>query len=601
MPQIAPVPIDEPVARPRMSPAQAGSAGETVAGLGAESAQLAISAESFEGYLLGAQRQLKYKQAKIAFDAANEQLYNDISKAVTSEQVDSNYEHHKDNLNKALAPFETDRVLARELGIYRQQEDNEIRRTMNGKKAEIVTKADHAANDVNEEKTLQQAVADKIGGGDPTVARTEHLLNLKSSEAHGTLLPQQVDEKMYKWDKEYESRYIDAQLSSPNLQTIQNTVNELRLHPEKYPHLDKAETNALAIKGENAIVSMMSRQDEINAKAEEGKYWNQSATGIPKLFTDKDGNFDGGKAESYVASLGLSPAGEKLLLGDIKTHDAASNLQLKENAIKLENEIVEAGNHHDYKKSAALLEQFKSFSNQHPELGEMFKGMSNYIDEKKSREMSLAIEGMRVQTEAAQLQMLRDKEQSFATFGQLGPDIAKGKYTDTQLRLMTGGGTGKLQNGQMLHEQVEEAIRLNHASDTDPENKKYINSIWNDTALPTPAQGRIVGEFQTWLRKYPGASEDAKAAEVKRLIDPVHVEQINDALDNILNQQNQPKTKAKEPLPEISLPEDYAGGVELSVQRPKKRTPPPIGTVIDGHEYQGGDPSDRANWPEVEP
>ena len=53
--------------------------------------------------------------------------------------------------------------------------------------------------------------------------------------------------------------------------------------------------------------------------------------------------------------------------------------------------------------------------------------------------------------------------------------------------------------------------------ETDPENKPYINSIWNDTAIPTAVQGNVITEFHDWLRKNPNASGDQKAAEVKRL------------------------------------------------------------------------------------
>lgn len=228
MPQIAPVPIDEPVARPRMSPAQAGSAGEAVAGLGAESAQLAISAENFEGYLLGAQRQLKAKQAEIAFDAAKTKLYDDLGKATTPEQAEAIYEHHRGNLDKTLAPFETDRVLARELGLYRQHEDNEIRRTVNAKKAHIVAEADHAANELLGQKSLQQAIGDTMGGGSPAIARTQFELQLESSINNGTLLPQQRDEMMHKWDVEYDKGVILAKINSPIPSVRQDTIEQLK-------------------------------------------------------------------------------------------------------------------------------------------------------------------------------------------------------------------------------------------------------------------------------------------------------------------------------------------------------------------------------------
>src|SRR5271165_6489420 len=145
MPQIASLPIDEPVAKPYASPGQFGSAGESVAGLGYETEQMAISNLEFEGHLIRAQRQLEAKQAEIAFDRRKAQLYNDLSKAVTPEDAQAMYDHSKGELDNVLAPFETDRALSRELGIYRQREDVEIQGTVNAKKAEIITKADNQA------------------------------------------------------------------------------------------------------------------------------------------------------------------------------------------------------------------------------------------------------------------------------------------------------------------------------------------------------------------------------------------------------------------------------------------------------------------------
>jgi len=469
------------------------------------------------------------------------QAHDDLSKTVTSKDAQAVHDLFKQQVNSVLGSAMSDKVLARQLHVYGQQVDVLMQNTVNARKAVLIHEGDKSANGVMLDTSSREAINTMAAGGDVAPIRAAMDAKLDASvHVMGTLLPEQKVALMNKWDKDVESGYIDAMLSSPNLQSIQNTVNDIRLHPEKFPHLDKGELNAYAVKGESAIVSMMSRQKEINANAEESKYWNQSPTGIPKMFSDINGNFDAGKAADYVTHLGLSPEGEKVLLNDIKVHESGSNLELKQQATKLENGIVDAGNHHNYKEASALLDQFKQFSDQHGEFGEGFRAMSNFIDEKRSREMSLAIEGFRVHNEAYTLKKQQEQDQSWAQYGQLAGDIAQGKYTDTQLRQMTGGGVGALRPGQMLPQQVEDAIKLNHSYETDPENKKYINAIWNDAALAAlPAQqGRIVGEYQAWLKKYPGATEDAKAAEVKRLIDPVHVEQIGNSLDDLNNRIN---------------------------------------------------------------
>ena len=586
MAQIPGLPIDEPVAMPKASPGQFGSVGETIAGLGQETEQMAQANMEFEGHLFEAQNYLKAKQAEIAFDSRRNQLYTDLAKATTPEDAQADWDHAKGELDNVLTPFETNKPLARQLALYRQQQEVEIQNNVNAKKADIITKSDHAANKTLLESSAREAINAKSGGGDisPIRAATEAKLQA-SVHVMGTLLPEQVKALMNDWDKEVESGYIDAQLSSDNVQTIQNTVNDMRQNPGNYPQLDKAELNAFIIKGDNAIISGLSRQDEINAKSEVHKYWNQSATGIPALFTDKNGNFDTQKALEYISSRGLSPEGEKQLISDAKTHGAASGAQLEQQAGKAQTEIVEAGNKHDYKKSAALLEQFHQFATLHPEYSDAFKAMSNYTDEKQSREMSLQIEGMRLHNEAIQMKWQEEQRQSFSTLGQLGPAIQRGEYSDTQLRSMTGGGKGNLRPGQLLPEQVKEAIELSHSSETDPENKPYISSIWNDTALQPHDQARAVSEFKAWIKKYPTeTSAAAKEAEVKRVTEPTHVQQINEAIDKLNDSYSNPQSQKSIPPAQP----DYGNtspGDDSGFKQPQQRPSNAVKFVEDGRVY----------------
>src|SRR5215475_4123447 len=117
MAQIGGLPTVEPVGVPSASPGEFASPGATVAALGHETEQLAQQASQLDGYLLSAQRQLKAKQAQIAFDQAKNVLYDDLRKAVTPEEAEAMYQDAKGRLDGVLRPYETDRVLSRELGV----------------------------------------------------------------------------------------------------------------------------------------------------------------------------------------------------------------------------------------------------------------------------------------------------------------------------------------------------------------------------------------------------------------------------------------------------------------------------------------------------
>lgn len=227
MAQIPGLPIDEPVAMQKAKPQLFGSVGEAVAELGQETEQLAQSSMQFEGHLLAAQRQLKAKQAQIAFDRRKLQVYDALRKATTPEEAQQIYDTSKGDLDSVIAPFETDRVLSRQLGIYRQQEDVEIRGTVNAKKADIITKTDKAANEVLGQSALQNAITTKVGGGDPTAAREQFNLQLQSSVMHGTMLPEQYQVEMQHWDKEYQKGVILAKINSGDPATRQYAIKQL--------------------------------------------------------------------------------------------------------------------------------------------------------------------------------------------------------------------------------------------------------------------------------------------------------------------------------------------------------------------------------------
>src|SRR5208283_3011177 len=270
MAQIPGLPIDEPVARPKASPGEFASPGATVAELGQETENLALANQAFEGYLIAAQRQLRAKEAEVSFQRVLSQVHADLDKASTPEEVDAIQAHARGDLHSSIEPYKQhDHVLGQHLDIYAQQQDVELQNTVNAKKAEIISKADAAMNTVKKQTTLDTSINIRAAGGDWTVPRAQYELWLHSSASTKTMPPEVIEKLLQQWDTEHEAGYIDAQLGSENLQTVQNMVNELRLHPEKYPHLNKADINQYINKGNNAIVSRMSLQDEINAKTEE--------------------------------------------------------------------------------------------------------------------------------------------------------------------------------------------------------------------------------------------------------------------------------------------------------------------------------------------
>jgi len=227
MPQIPTLPIDEPVELPRAKPAIFGSAGETIAGLGAETEQMAQANLAFEGHLIYAQRQLKAKQAEIDIDKHMNELYNALSKTTTVDDAQAVAEQaqNPDTVGTLLAPYEKDHRLGQMVNLAWQQAQVQFQGKVNEHKAHIIVAGTHAADAVNEEKTIQQA----ISVGDSKTFRDRYEMGLRAGEQSGVYSPQVVDEMLLAWDRKYQKGRILAQINSPSSLVRQDVIKQLSM------------------------------------------------------------------------------------------------------------------------------------------------------------------------------------------------------------------------------------------------------------------------------------------------------------------------------------------------------------------------------------
>lgn len=246
MAQIPGLPTTEPVALPKASPGQFGSVGETIAGLGQETEQMAQANMQFEGHLFAAQNYLKAKQAEIAFDSRRNQLYTDLAKATTPEDAQATWDHAKGELNSVLTPFETNKSLARQLALYRQQQEVEIQNNVNAKKADIITKSDHTANKVLFDSSTQEAINIRMGGGNDSGVKAAFDAKTQSSvHVIGSMFPQEQAAVMQSWEKTVEAGVLDAKANSPNPLVRRQLIEQLKSGkgPVDTSKLDRGEIN----------------------------------------------------------------------------------------------------------------------------------------------------------------------------------------------------------------------------------------------------------------------------------------------------------------------------------------------------------------------
>lgn len=271
MPQIPGLPVVEPVELPKAKPGLFAGPGETVAELGQAAEQMAQANEAFAGHLIEAQHYLKAKQAEIAFDRVLNQVHVDLSKATTPEEAQAVYEHSKGQLDAVIQPFETDRALARQLGLFRQQQDVELQNVVNARKAGLIQKGDDAANETLYEKSKKDAISSVIAGGDSSVAEAQLKGKLDASvHVMGTLTPQQEDAILQKFRKDVQGGVLDARINDPNPLVRKQTIDQLKDGKGSLDlsALDKGELNKYLTHAEHVDKSLTELAEVQNLNAD---------------------------------------------------------------------------------------------------------------------------------------------------------------------------------------------------------------------------------------------------------------------------------------------------------------------------------------------
>ncbi len=227
MAQIPSLPIDEPVAEPKASPGQFGSVGETIAGLGQETEQMAQANMAFEGHLIYAQRQLKAAQAEIALDKVKSQVHADLNKARTPEEAQAILDHGRGELQNAIAPYEHDRELSKELSIHLQREDVELQNTVNARKAVIIRDSGTAALEILGKKHVQAAINTIAAGGNSSTENKQFDLQLQGFVQGGILYPQEAEALKMQLSKDIQKGSILTKINSPSQGVRDDVIKQL--------------------------------------------------------------------------------------------------------------------------------------------------------------------------------------------------------------------------------------------------------------------------------------------------------------------------------------------------------------------------------------
>lgn len=268
---IPPLPIVQPIQKPLASPGEMRHAGLDAAldvNRGAE--QIASIGMQVEDRIIQAKRQLDVKQGEIAFDKYQEQTEADLAKTVSVEDVDALHENYQNGAPEVVTPYSKDPRVAQALNLYAQSRSVDMERTVNARKAKIITDQDLAANELKGDKSTQDWKNAFLSGEDVSIAEGDEKLTLQSSVLHGTMTQEHADLKFQEWLLKTKQSAIEGIMNSPDPVQRRKFIDQLKSGnmPKELAGLDRGFLNQAltAAQGKDAELKARAEAQDVNAK-----------------------------------------------------------------------------------------------------------------------------------------------------------------------------------------------------------------------------------------------------------------------------------------------------------------------------------------------
>ena len=387
------------------SPGQVREAGVGASiGVNQQAERMALTGTELEGHLIQAQNQLDIKQGQIALDQLQVQLHDDLRKSISPEQVEETLDNYRNQVPDVLAPFSKDPHVSRVLQMYSDSEDARVQNLGNAKKADIITKSDDAATAILGQMYKQEAVAERLGGGDGSVAEGKYELALRSSEAHGTMLPAVANAKLAAWHQDVQIGAVEARMNDPDPAMRQELIRDLKAG--KGPLVtglpESMRTQMLtAAESRDRMLTNLGETQDVNSVFSNLLGYFQSH---PNMFSEPESKMGALENPDILKSIGAVTKDGKPdfvmghKLGPLVAPVVADEVRAQENeSEKLQNEISAAVANHQYGKAETILRTNlhtiqlpKKYRLYGARLSEMVKVASRRVDEDIPRRTDLA-------------------------------------------------------------------------------------------------------------------------------------------------------------------------------------------------------------------
>ena len=466
-----------------------------------------------------------------------------LAKATTADDAQAVYEHAKGALANTLAPYQNDPYMARVLGIYSQQQDVELQHVVNVKKADLITRGDHAAIDTLYDTSTRQAINTKVGGGNTAPIESAFGLKVDNSvHVVGSMTPEEGELLKNKWKLDVQKGVLEAGIENPNPSIRQQTIDQLRTGkgPLDLSLLDQGEINKFLDHAQE-VNSRITRQQEVQNF--NGTYNNLhqvfrqapyvDGQGTPNYSTqraalDDDGflmrngivtqDANGKVVPNYVMA--------KQLRAELKSEEADYSDEAKKSADKYRDEIETEFAVNHIAKGLALARQHlpdfeKAKVDYYPQIVNQAKSWTEFqISEARAA---------RAEHTAEQAQERQDIiDRGYTTMGQLQQRFLSGETLDYDRDIFPN-----VVNKQMNPQQASEVWQAIERSEKDPDFNAGMTIIGN-SSLDLATKAKVQGDYSKQFRQ-ENLKGNAAIDRAQKLVDQAGQHTTRNLIMNLYN------------------------------------------------------------------
>jgi hypothetical protein len=404
-------------------------------------------------------------------------------------------------------------------------------------------------------------------------------------------------------------------ISNPDPQVNQKIYDEMNAHPENFPDVKPEDMDALKDHALSAVESHIKHQDWVQGQMAEK---TMLVPLINKWTNTANNQFDEGKALEDVTDQlrtgKITTTQADVLSQAIKGYSTDKDEGNKKQAQKIKDDVAELFHKREYSKANSMLLQNKD-TLENMGYGNDYMALLNYGDSMQRQDRS-------EYREQEYMGRMREQDQSYITFMGIQQAIAQGHvFTDPELWNMAAG-PGQVKQGKMLPSQVDEALKMSHASVADPDYQSALQLLTSAIALPAkptstatadqiakyaqqePIQAKrqamTLERWQQWVNAHP--NED-KVAAMQEMLQPQIQQNIGDQINQIFGVPPDTGSWLKR-APGQSwqqwIDARFGAPPSMTVPRASDSSAPAVGTIkhYDNADwkFKGGDQYDQKNW-----